>query len=1595
MKATDGPPLVTLPPMQPAPAPQKQTLWLRLGRVCLALLPLVFLVSIGGYGFLKARQSIREEIQQNLTSIAEEKKILIEHWLSGILQDAALFSDHTHFSGMIEQWLRSGKGDHALENSIRVRLGQILQSRHYSGLAVFDTQGRPVLNLGEAGVEEHSLLARQAIREGKPQFVDLHGNPGGQIELGVLAPLIGTAGQAVGALYLAVDAEDYLYPLLQAWPVSHETAETVLVRRVGEEIEFISPLRLINVPALAKRVPLDTARFPSSAGVRGFRGIYQDGIDYRGKEVLSHLTSVEGTPWVLFAEIDKDEAYLRIHRLGKFFGSAFVITLLASYWLVWLVWRNQGLHHRLVVAVAEQALRQGEDRYRLLVENMKDVIWVMDTQTMRYLYVSPSARQLFGHTAEELASLPALQNFPPTTRTHLQGLVDDRVQAVLAGQADPNRYFTDEIQVFNKEGSLVWVEIVSHCQINEETGHVEILGVTRDISQRKRIKAELNALNAELENRILERTAELQSVLDTTQDGFDVADSTGRLLKVNPAACRMLGYSEEELLKLTISDIETQENPAQTQAHIEKIMREGVDLFETRLRRKDGQIIDAEISVIYNKNQGGMFYTFFRNVTSRKRLEAELRETSDRLSIATAAGDIGIWDWWLEDDRMLWDERMYTLYGIGAGDFTSAYDSWVHALHPDDRQRAEDEIKQALSGQAEFRTEFRIIWPDGSVHHIMAFARVIRNEGGSPVRMVGVNLDVTNRVLAEDKLRASEARLDFALQNSQIGAWEMDLRDHSTQRTLLHDAIYGYGTLLPHWSYDTFLEHVLPEDRPRVDRTFQQAIAAKSDWRFEFRIRGGDGGERWGYGGGGHLFDADGESMRVSGIVQDITDRKRAETEKLSLMAILQEREETFRRLFQDSLEPAMLMRDKQFIECNQAALDLLRLCKEEFIGLTHTEISPECQEDGRNSAAKAEELIGIVTRGEGRRFDWHCLRKDGSDFFVEVSLTPITIGGEPLLYCSWREITERKHLTETLAVAKNAAEAANRAKSAFLANMSHEIRTPLNSILAKAHLIKTQGLGGKAAGQIEAICQAAHHLLCIVNDILDLSKIEAGKLSLETADFPVAEKIEGIVNLLNDRAVESGVALRIEIDPSLPPILRGDKLRIRQMLLNLVGNAVKFTEQGAVTVRVLRVGPGEEHFLVRFEVQDTGKGIAPEDQKRLFNDFEQADNRSTRQYGGTGLGLAICKRLAEQMGGSIGVSSEAGIGSIFWFAIPLDKGSQASMRQDQGPSTEELALRLAQGHRDARVLLVEDNVTNQEIAVELLQEVGIAVDLAANGEEALDMAAAHSYDLILMDIQMPKMDGLEATLAIRRLPGQAHVPIVALTANAYTEEVARYITAGMNGHIAKPIVVNHLYETMLKWLDAKGAALPNAVESTANEVGEAKLALPFQASLDIPSPNSTVSAEGASGNHPPIENGEGEIAWAAAASQPADGLLARLAEIPGLDTQLGINRLAGKPASYIRLLRKFAERQPAEMAALRQALADGDLHSAKRVAHTLKGLAATMGATLLQSSSQRLEVSIRENLSVDEIDRLSKIVATEYAVLAESIVAAMSDVTR
>ena len=392
---------------------------------------------------------------------------------------------------------------------------------------------------------------------------------------------------------------------------------------------------------------------------------------------------------------------------------------------------------------------------------------------------------------------------------------------------------------------------------------------------------------------------------------------------------------------------------------------------------------------------------------------------------------------------------------------------------------------------------------------------------------------------------------------------------------------------------------------------------------------------------------------------------------------------------------------------------------------------------------------------------------------------------------------------TAALTDAKRAAEAASLAKGSFLANMSHEIRTPLNAILGLSGLLRRKPQEPETAEKLAKIESAGKHLLGIINDILDFSKIEAGKLQLSEDPVDVRVLAVNVCSMVAEAASAKGLQLRTEVD-FLPAQLLGDLTRLTQALLNLVSNAVKFTEAGSVTVRTLRLQEDEDSVSIRFEVIDTGIGISPEAMRRLFTPFEQADTSTVRSYGGTGLGLAIARRLAQLMGGDAGVESAPGKGSTFWFSARLKKTSQARGDADLSPESEVVAL-LRQRFAGARILLAEDNEINQLVAREILEDVSLVCDLAENGEEAVAMfqrAPAGAYALILMDMQMPRMDGVTATRTIRQLDGGEGIPVVALTANAFVEDEARCREAGMNDFVSKPVDPDRLYHALLKWLD-------------------------------------------------------------------------------------------------------------------------------------------------------------------------------------------------
>lgn len=391
------------------------------------------------------------------------------------------------------------------------------------------------------------------------------------------------------------------------------------------------------------------------------------------------------------------------------------------------------------------------------------------------------------------------------------------------------------------------------------------------------------------------------------------------------------------------------------------------------------------------------------------------------------------------------------------------------------------------------------------------------------------------------------------------------------------------------------------------------------------------------------------------------------------------------------------------------------------------------------------------------------------------------------------------RHLRE-LFMLRRQAEALSQVKSTFLANMSHEIRSPLNGVLGMAHILRREGVTPAQAEKLDKIDAAGQHLLGVINDILDISKIEAGKLVLENTEVNVKAIVGNVCAMLLERAHAKSLALTAEIPP-LPFNLRGDPTRIQQALINYVTNAIKFSEAGTISLRVRLIKEDSKSVLLHFEVQDAGIGISPEAGARLFATFEQADNSTTRKFGGTGLGLAITRHLAEAMGGSAGFESTLGQGSSFWFSARLEKDLNSFPANNvavPAGAAEEVLMRDFSG---SRILLVEDEPINREIATALLEEVGLVIDAAEDGNIAVDMAADNDYALILMDMQLPTLDGVSATQLIRAVSTGQRVPIVAMTANAFAEDRQRCIDAGMNDFISKPVDPEVLFAVVLKWL--------------------------------------------------------------------------------------------------------------------------------------------------------------------------------------------------
>jgi len=529
---------------------------------------------------------------------------------------------------------------------------------------------------------------------------------------------------------------------------------------------------------------------------------------------------------------------------------------------------------------------------------------------------------------------------------------------------------------------------------------------------------------------------------------------------------------------------------------------------------------------------------------------------------------------------------------------------------------------------------------------------------------------------------------------------------------------------------------------------------------------------------------------------------------------------------------------------------------------------------------------------------------------------------------------------TQELTIARDQADKASRSKSSFLSNVSHEIRTPLNAIMGMTYLALTNESNPVQRNYLQKVDSAARGLLGIVNDILDLSKIEANKLDFEFVPFLLDDVIFHLADLAAIKAQEKGLEMRFQIDPDTPTAFLGDEMRLGQILLNLFNNAVKFTDRGEITLSVHCIERSAIDAVLRFDVKDTGIGMTPEQSARLFTPFEQADASTTRKFGGTGLGLSICKKLIGLMGGDIRVETQMGVGSCFTFALRLALQAAQPPRQLSPIDGNQNARHQRHDHSDAIahiagacVLLVEDNDINQELAVDILTSVGVNVDVANHGAEAVAMIGKKPYDAVLMDCQMPVMDGYAATLEIRKDARFATLPILAMSANAMTGDREKCLAVGMNDHIAKPVDIAQLFKMLAQWIKPRELRV---------------------AAIDAP-------------RSVPV------TAVSATAEQPAE---LRGVQLRGVDVAAALKRLNGNAVVYRKLLKMFHDSEADAIERIQGAWNKGERQEAQRIAHTVKSLAGNIGANRLFAAAEQLERAIRQGDDTHVEKRLEQMAA-------------------
>lgn len=1036
--------------------------------------------------------------------------------------------------------------------------------------------------------------------------------------------------------------------------------------------------------------------------------------------------------------------------------------------------------------VTRERLQASEERFRLLVENAGDDYFLHDDQG-RFIDVNERACRSLGYSQAELLTMEVGDVAFGVT-------ADQRHQ--LFRDALPGRSRVVKSHHRRKDGSMFPVEVVITCV--EIGGRKLFMGLARDITERERAEQAVREANAELERRVALRTTELQDlsgklqgVLNSAADIIFVKDSGGRYLLFNPAGERFLGRSAADVMGRTDFDLFPPELAAvYTRATQQVLQMQDSLTLEEKVPSAHGlRTMLTTRSPL--RDEHGRIHAVMgvaHDITERKQAELELQLQRERMALAIDVGALGVLDVNLDTDAVVCNAQGLDILGLQAGDGLTQAAVHRH-IHLQDRAAWDAHVREVRSGAGSQRVQLRIVRPDVGMRWVSAAARFVAGQGQVPDRLVCVMVDVTESHQAERQLQSSFVSLQQAERLARMGSWTLDIQRQVFAVSDMLREIVGFAPD-EEVSLSRLTSVMSEESYRKVKAGLEDCVANGSAFTMEFEHYRTDGSTFAAEVRAQGIRDDSGEVVSVTGTVQDVSEREEARAQLASLAD----------RLPSGALYQLSYVNPEAGFEGPVEGADLrLNYISggiESLVGISAQQLqeNPQLLLDAMHEDDRAPFLNASRDASAAHSLfecDFRLRRPDGSLIWLRIRSAPRKVKGGWIWDGIILDITRQHEVESALRQAKEAAEQAERAKADFLANMSHEIRTPMNSVLGMTRLALQTDLSQRQKNYLEKIDISTRALLSIINDILDFSKIEAGGFELDDTDFALEQVLEAVSNATSLRADEKGLEVVYAIAPDVPRAFRGDPLRLSQVLINLVGNAVKFTDLGEVVVSAHLLQVREDGGnLVQFNVRDTGIGLSQEQLGRLFVPFHQADGGTSRRYGGTGLGLTICKQLVEKMNGGIRAESEPGRGSLFSFTVVL------------GQPSSDMALR-AKSLNGYRVLVVDDNATSRESLGGMISSFGMQADCVDSGPQALARIEAvaqegKSYDLVLMDWQMPEMDGIEATRRIRQESRQERVPAVLMVTAYGRDEILNQVTsAGLQGILVKPVTESVMFDTV------------------------------------------------------------------------------------------------------------------------------------------------------------------------------------------------------